>query len=154
MAVLFQIDAVFDRNDKDKDGKLSKHEFREMMCNKKKWRNTYTVFLFGKTKVSVQVQAGLPGLKKEKKSLTHLPLQHPTCREKSPRWKIQTYYEFEWNLLPKTKNVPELEKFENLRVCRYFCLFWSNISSTYNLCDLFSRWLHKTAWYIMFDFSQ
>eukprot|EP00090_Calanus_glacialis_P021505 TRINITY_DN33166_c0_g1_i1.p1 TRINITY_DN33166_c0_g1~~TRINITY_DN33166_c0_g1_i1.p1 ORF type:complete len:152 (-),score=41.69 TRINITY_DN33166_c0_g1_i1:212-667(-) len=31
-----QIDAVFDRNDKDKDGKLSKHEFTEMMCSKKK----------------------------------------------------------------------------------------------------------------------
>ena len=31
-----QIDAVFQRNDKDKDGKLSKKEFTEMMCNHRK----------------------------------------------------------------------------------------------------------------------
>ena len=31
-----QIDAVFERNDKDKDGKLSKKEFTEMMCNHSK----------------------------------------------------------------------------------------------------------------------
>jgi Ca2+-binding EF-hand superfamily protein len=27
-----QIDAVFERNDRDGDGKLSKEEFTEMMC--------------------------------------------------------------------------------------------------------------------------
>jgi len=31
-----QINAVFNRNDKDKDGRLSKQEFTEMMCAKKK----------------------------------------------------------------------------------------------------------------------
>ena len=31
-----QIDAVFERNDKDKDGKLSKKEFTNMMCNHRK----------------------------------------------------------------------------------------------------------------------
>ena len=52
-------------------------------------------FSLANPKSSVQVQAGLPGLKKNDKFLlTPLPLQHPTCREKSPRWKIQTYYEF------------------------------------------------------------
>ena len=32
----FQIDVVFERNDKDKDGKLSRKEFKDMMCNHKK----------------------------------------------------------------------------------------------------------------------
>ena len=31
-----QICAVFARNDKDGDGKLSKEEFKEMMCREKK----------------------------------------------------------------------------------------------------------------------
>ena len=33
---LFQVAAVFARNDKDGDGKLSKEEFKEMMCRDKK----------------------------------------------------------------------------------------------------------------------
>jgi Ca2+-binding EF-hand superfamily protein len=33
---LLQVTAVFVRNDKDGDGKLSKEEFKEMMCRDKK----------------------------------------------------------------------------------------------------------------------
>jgi len=35
-----QIEAVFDRNDRDGDGKLSKEEFTEMMCREKRTVNT------------------------------------------------------------------------------------------------------------------
>ena len=34
--IFLQIEAVFARNDKDGDGKLSKEEFRDMMCKEKK----------------------------------------------------------------------------------------------------------------------
>ena len=33
---ILQVTAVFVRNDKDGDGKLSKEEFKEMMCREKK----------------------------------------------------------------------------------------------------------------------
>ena len=34
--ITFKIEAVFARNDKDGDGKLSKEEFKDMMCKDKK----------------------------------------------------------------------------------------------------------------------
>ena len=34
--ITFKIEAVFARNDKDGDGKLSKEEFKDMMCREKK----------------------------------------------------------------------------------------------------------------------